>query len=92
MVSAKPSCRRCRFVSGSGENLECRRYPPIVAHPEADIQHQYPSVLKVDWCGEFEPKKPASVSEAAKTLARHVIVGDAEAAYALIDKLQEERK
>lgn len=62
---------------------ECRRNPPT-ASSTSPVDADY-------WCGEYQPAKPQTVSEAAATLARLVLLGDLTAAHALVDKLQEER-
>jgi hypothetical protein len=52
------------------------------AHPEA---------YGYGWCGEWAPSNPDTLSDAAVTLARSVLLGDATAAHALVDRLTEDR-
>ncbi len=94
------SCENCRYYRDhfdhydSAEHDEeydgfCRRLPPISGEPDGDTN--FPSLNEDCWCGEWAPANPETVSEGATTLARLVLLGDRTAAYALIDRLQEER-
>lgn len=96
------NCETCRFSrtpaqnSDAGEeHLECRRHAPAssvgpLREGESAVAW-FPLVLEEDWCGEYEPDEPETVSEAAAELARLVLSGQKSAAYGLIDQLQQER-
>ncbi len=81
-------------VVGNGNYIHggCQRYPLHVFRT-ASGDYEYQSSMSPDhhWCGEYAPANPETVSEAAATLARFVLMGDKSAAYALIDKLTEGR-
>lgn len=80
-------CETCRFwlkddrePNYDADELQlgnCRRYPGpgIVTNEE-------------QWCGEYATANPTTVTEAAATLARFVILGDMTAARALVDELK----
>ena len=90
------SCGNCRYyrrewtATNANQQGECGRYPPLQKDTTI-YPGVFPSVSRYNWCGEYAPANPAAVSEAATTIARMVLMGDATAAYALIDKLQEDR-
>jgi hypothetical protein len=82
------TCEGCRFwICGDQE-------PDYdVGEPWAGSCCRYPrGELKLarEWCGEYQPTTPATFSEQATALARHVLLGDMTAARALADKLKED--
>lgn len=64
-------CGTCRFSipagvdAGGAPKLICRRHPPSMLGwstydtGQSEAQHWQPDVSLVDWCGEYEPAKPA---------------------------------
>ncbi len=89
------SCGTCRYFDDyhTEHGVDygwCRRYPPALPGDDTDYT-QYPTTLGHSWCGEYCPANPGTISEGATYLARLVVIGDVTAAYALVDKLQEER-
>jgi len=84
------SCENCRYFKYlKDEEYDgfCRRYPPSVLQ-----NHSFPDVYDSGWCGEWCPANPDTLSAGATYLARLVLLGDATAAYALVDKLTEDRQ
>ena len=87
-------CENCRYSSlrsgptTSGKTLKCRRLPPQLYEGERYGMTDFPDVFNGDWCGEYQPADPETVSEGAATLARMVLLGDMTAARALADKLK----
>jgi len=92
------SCENCRYfkkqagcvVAGQMYDGTCRRYPPTWVEDGA-VTITMPTV-NTQWCGEWCPANPQTVSEGAAYLARLVILGDRTAAYALVDKLTEDKQ
>ncbi len=75
---------------------DCVRYPPtLTSHGEPFVSDarmsatQHPLVLASEWCGEYAPANPETVTDGCVTLARLVLLGDLTAARALADKLRE---
>lgn len=84
------SCGNCRFAYHDDNRRRCHRNPPQwVTSGEYEIDWKYPAVRGDEWCGEWQPETPATVDEAAKTLALFVQLGDLTAARALVDRIQE---
>lgn len=90
-------CETCRYFTArsttiAGENLDgrCDRYPPTVMSADIGVPDLCPSVAHDDWCGEYAPDAPQTITEGAATLARLVLLGDLVAARALADKLRED--
>lgn len=97
-------CENCRYwrefdeqVPAYGRSEEnnllgwCMRNPPITVG-EPDHQRApglFPCVAQRQWCGEYAPANPETVTEGAATLARLVLLGDLTAARALADKLKD---
>lgn len=47
-------CRNCLYwMSGNGEEGDCRRYPP---HSSGEFEIRFPWTGASDWCGEHKPK------------------------------------
>lgn len=67
----------------------CVAHPPQSVVLSNQVATRFPLVSDKCWCGDHEPKQPETVTEGARTLARHVLAGDLTAARALIDNLHE---
>jgi DNA-directed RNA polymerase alpha subunit len=75
-MDPQPQCKRCRFwvpQAAEDPNGQCRRFPPTLAHTpdqQKDLTETgagvftgvWPETLGVDWCGEFQPREPASTA------------------------------
>jgi hypothetical protein len=84
-------CKNCTYGEDRPSRpIVCVRYPPIRLAND-DTTGKWPDTLPEYWCGEWAPADPKTFSEAATALARLVILGDRTGAYALRDKLDEER-
>ncbi len=67
-------CDNCRFYEEHGETGDgvCRRFPPVLVHPEPKAEDTGPSVSDYDWpmvngwqwCGEFDPDIPENLRPA----------------------------
>lgn len=88
------SCATCLYSMPSARvgiyKLFCRRYPRQVCSAQDGTPDYYPAHTSNDWCGEYRPANPETVSEGMATVARFVLLGDLTAARALNDRLKEE--
>jgi hypothetical protein len=95
------ACRNCRYyqersrhilpdgrIGYIDSNMVCKRNPPIIGHIE-NVVYGWPQVAAHQWCGEYAPADPETVSEGAMTMARLVLLGDLTGARALADYLKE---
>ncbi len=101
------SCSTCQFwkqrdvqynddgsLRYQDRQMVCKRYPPVVKHDNENLPRDYysfPVIMGHQWCGEYQPKEPQTINDAAVQIARQVLLGDTTAANALIDNLQEAR-
>lgn len=96
------SCGNCRYMQACSVWSEdgtiryqdmrpvCKRNPPA-AHQRIALEgNGYPQTHVSQWCGEWAPAAPETISDGCVTLARLVLLGDLTAARALADKLKEE--
>lgn len=61
-MSNDECCKNCRYyLRLNNENYSlCRRYPPAQTNSSARIRSvlsEYPSIVALDWCGEFKEKE-----------------------------------
>lgn len=85
------SCKNCLYYREGDEinNRYCVRNPPQWSE-ENEVGYFGDAGWREDtWCGEWAPANPDTVDEAARTLARFVLLGDLTAARALVDRLKE---
>lgn len=86
-------CEKCRYyytTDDTGDDAaRCRRYPPVVAPDTEDYRWADPFTFPYEWCGEYAPANPETVTDGCVTLARLVLLGDLTAARALANKLRE---
>lgn len=92
------SCENCQYMreytpprDSECTGYDCLRFPCSLTRDESAGTGQawHPDMSLNAWCGEWAPANPETVSDAAVTLARFVLLGDLTAARALIDKLVE---
>ncbi len=97
-------CGNCRYfqfrawyynpdgsINYSHRQNVCKRYSPDrLQHSNHRDAEGYPTVDGRQWCGEWAPANPETVSDGCVVLARLVLLGDLTAARALADKLKEE--
>lgn len=85
------NCANCRYAYASSTgDQRCRRFRPVPTDdPNVYVNWRQPIVNDNEWCGEWAPAEPETVTEGAAILARLVLLGDLTAARALADKLKE---
>jgi hypothetical protein len=89
------SCATCRYqwdsadlITGEGKVSYCRRFPPI--NTETQNIYDHPTLPQtINWCGEYAPANPETVTDGMAVVARLVVLGDLTAARALNDMLKE---
>jgi hypothetical protein len=94
-------CENCRYWLGTQRDSHyddarddvvmlgyCRARAPRRLGP-SDEYGLFALTAGDEWCGEYAPANPETVTEGAATMARLVLLGDLTAARALADKLKE---
>lgn len=77
-------CENCRFWKRHDDDTtgDCRRAPPVVTlrentaaideiDPPGDVYYwsRWPATCNDDWCGEYQPKPPATTEDPVKSAA-----------------------